>query len=93
MTRESGEGESQEKSVQEFRGFRVGEPVNWIDARTKAQFSIPAFGYGEGPFELLKINVTPWAKLDAPKFGNNVMLTVDTPKGLKALSADHFKPD
>jgi hypothetical protein len=74
--------------------FKEGDSIDWVDDGTKQLFTKPAYGYGEGPFTLSSIKVDPHAprNLDEfPRLGIFVLFEIETQKGKKFLSADHFK--
>ncbi len=82
------------ENVVEFRGIKVGDKADFNE-EGKALFLKPAFGYGQGPYKVLKILVStdyPREKLQQmPKVSNYVTVQVQTAKGPKSLSLDYFE--
>ena len=90
-----GESEPKDQSISEYGEFKVGGYIDWIDDSAKALFTKPAYGYGDGPFEVKNIIVdrvmgVPHDPNKKP-YSNRVMFEINTPKGQKKISADYFK--
>src|SRR3989338_8044110 len=68
----------------EWKEFKVNDWVIWKDDQTKRQFASHAFGYGEGPFQILSI------KKDANPHREYVLVVIQTPKGKALINADSF---
>ncbi|GEM_PF-5357770 len=72
-----------------YKDFNKGDSVDWIDEDTKSQFMRPVFGYGEGPFKIIKIRT--YSKKSDSASASDILFQISTPKGEALLSSEHFK--
>jgi hypothetical protein len=67
----------------ETLSFEPGDSIVWKDTETAAAFNKPAFGHGEGPFEVIKT--------DPAWLNNTFMITFRNAKGRKIkMNSSYF---